>query len=190
MDGTFWSGLLLAGNNSKGHGPAAGIALAHGQRVHYHLNLEPNTKVMIYQAKLGWKDGPVLDYGDDTKHVQIPSDEDIQWNVVKEVCSGMGCMGLAARFLGLHSAAAMDWNPKIVEHLRDNHHEGALVGNVNLIEDRYRLHMMGGPTRCTLLCGFPCQPLSSQGDLRGDKVIEHSLFSTPSEWPGNSKWGQ
>jgi site-specific DNA-cytosine methylase len=43
------------------------------------------------------------------------------------------------------------------------------VGNVNLIEDRYRLHMTGGPARCTLLCGFPCQPLSSQGDLRGDK---------------------
>ena len=43
------------------------------------------------------------------------------------------------------------------------------MGNVNLIEDRYRLHMTGGPARCTLLCGFPCQPLSSQGDLRGDK---------------------
>ena len=149
--------------------PASGLALAHGQHVHHLLDLEPNTKVMIYQAKLRWTEGPILVYGEDTKCIVIPPDEDIQWNVVKEVCSGMGCMGMAARFLGFHCAAAMDWNPKIVEHLRDNHHEGALVGNVNLIEDRYRLHMVGGPSRCTLLCGFPCQPLSSQGDLRGDK---------------------
>lgn len=163
MDGTVWSGLLWTGNNSKGPGPAAGIALAHGQSVQYHFNLEPNTKAMIYQAKIEWKDGPILDYGADTKHVQIPTDEDIQWTVAKEVCSGMGCMGLAARFMGLNCTAAMDWNPRIVEHLQANHHEGALVGNVNLIEDRYRLHMTGGPARCTLLCGFPCQPLSITG---------------------------
>ena len=109
-------------------------------------------------------------YGDELTHcVPLPPDHALDLSKVKEVCSGMGCMGLAASYLGLHCVAAMDWNPKVVEHLRENQHEGALVGNVNVIEDRFRLHMTGGPIRGTLMCGFPCQPLSTQGDCRGAK---------------------
>ena len=160
-----WSGLLCGDIMDKG----TGIALAHGQQVRHYFDVNPATKVMIYQAKVSWDGGATL-YGDELTHcVPLPPDHALDLSKVKEVCSGMGCMGLAASYLGLHCVAAMDWNPKVVEHLRENQHEGALVGNVNVIEDRFRLHMTGGPIRGTLMCGFPCQPLSTQGDCRGAK---------------------
>ena len=164
-DETRWSGLLSGDIRDKG----TGTALAHGQHVRHYLPVEPDTKVMIYQAKVSWNGVATL-YGDELTHcVCLPPDHAMDLTKVKEVCSGMGCMGIAASYLGLHCVAAMDWNPKIAEHLRENHHEGVLVGNVNVIEDRFRLHMTGGPIRGTLMRGFPCQPLSSQGDRRGDK---------------------
>lgn len=102
-----------------------------------------------------------------TKGVLIPSNDMLDWGAVKEVCSGIGCMGMAASFLGLRCIAAMDVNPKVIEHLRGNLYEGALLVDINSIRDRYQLHITGGPTRGILMSGFPCQPLSSQGNGRG-----------------------
>ena len=164
-----WSGLVLGGIMDEGTGLAYGLALAHGQPIRHHFHVEPDTKVMLYQAKVSWNGMATL-LGDDHTHcVHLPPDHALDLTKVKEVCSGMGCMGMAASYLGFQCVAAMDWNPKIVEHLMENNYEGALLGNVNVPEDRFKLHMMGGPIRGTLMCGYPCQPLSSQGDRRGNQ---------------------
>ena len=110
-----WSGLLCGDIMDKG----TGIALAHGQQVRHYFDVNPATKVMIYQAKVSWDGGATL-YGDELTHcVPLPPDHALDLSKVKEVCSGMGCMGLAASYLGLHCVAAMDWNPKVVEPVWD-----------------------------------------------------------------------
>ena len=179
MVGTRWSGLLRGGNQCSDAGPGSALALARGQMVSHYMQVEPETTIMIYDAKISWDGGAVLYIDELTQGVLLPSNDMLDWGAVKEVCSGIGCMGMAALFLGLRCIAAMDVNPKVIEHLRGNLYEGALLGDINSIRDRYQLHITGGPTRGILMSGFPCQPLSSQGDGRGHHDARaQPLYST------------
>ena len=61
----------------------------------------------------------------------------------------------------------MDVNAKVVACLQHNSLGLSLLGDINQPCDRHRLHIAGGPLRCTLMSSFPCQPLSIQGDSKG-----------------------
>lgn len=144
--------------------PSSGIAIAHGQRFLHYLDLYPDKLIMIYDAKVEWNDVAIL-YP--TSSIYVPVPNHLDWTSVKEVCSGIGCMGMAAQHYGLQCRAAMDINPHVAQHLHAQGHHGAFVGDVTHLPDRQRLHLTGGSERCLLLCGFPCQPLSTQGDGKG-----------------------
>ena len=60
MVGTRWSGLLRGGNQCSDAGPGSALALAHGQMVSHYMQVEPETTIMIYDAKISWDGGAVL----------------------------------------------------------------------------------------------------------------------------------
>ena len=60
--------------------------------------VEPKTTIMIYDAKISWDGGAVLYMDELTKGVLIP---------LKEACSGIGCMGMGATFLGLRCISSI-----------------------------------------------------------------------------------
>ena len=123
---------------------------------------------MIYQATVSKvNDIMVLVENDNTQWIRIPADDQIDWSVSKEVCAGLGCIGLAATSMGHRTIASMEWNPCVADHLRRVACGEVLVGDINQDHDQARLHAAGGPIRGLLLSDFPCQPLSTQGDGKG-----------------------
>eukprot|EP00435_Cladocopium_sp_Y103_P075852 s140_g67.t1 len=151
--------------------------LAHGQLVTVRMPLPSDAMVMLYDAKvINSPQGYGLYADEGTAWVRIPSSEKISFAHTKEVCAGIGCMGMAAEFLGLESVASMDWNINAVHHMQLNHRQGAFVGDVNLSRHRLKLHHVAEALRCILLCGFPCQPLSRQGDGKGDMDSRSRAF--------------
>ena len=177
LSGDTWSGLLLVGKAFDGG--SHGLALAHGQALLTSWVLPENTKIMLYDAKVDFVDvTPRLLRDDQTCWMQIPTDEQMDWGSIKEVCAGLGCMGLAASFLGLKVIASMDWNPAVIQHLQATHAGEVLCGDINLNGDQLRLHAAGGPVRGVLLSGFPCQPLSTQGDRRGAQDSRAKAFGS------------
>eukprot|EP00435_Cladocopium_sp_Y103_P064566 s191_g26.t1 len=162
-----WSGLLDFGDESLG--PAMGRTMAHGQVFSHSLGEGMDSKVMVYDVRCSkTSTGFHLEMGPETTVIPIPHDETISFKHVKEVCAGLGCMGLAAESLGMQCLAAMDVNPTVVHHLKINGRPGALLGDVNVAADRGRLHLAAEAKRCILMSGFPCQPASRQGDNLGN----------------------
>ena len=167
LAGSFWSGLVRGQSLQQGSMPGTGVAVAHGELFYHFLDLPLNEPIMLYQAKVSWCSAPMLAADLATQYVLIPPNDSINLQAIKEACSGIGCMGCAATYMGLRVVAAMDWNPNVVACLERNASGICLQGDITQAHDRHRLHVAGGPLRCTLMSGFPCQPLSTQGDSKG-----------------------
>ena len=141
---------------------------AHGQSIDVEWTLPLNRKVMIYDAEVTQLHGRYrLQLGETTKEVVIPDDSTKTFTSMKEICAGIGGISMAAEFLGIQVQAMMDTNQKMVTALQMNGGDQALCGDITNAQDRYRLHVHPAPTRGILACGFPCQPLSQQGDRLG-----------------------
>ena len=160
-----WSGLVRC------DGADFVTCLAHGQKAQVvGRKFEMGQTVMLYEMKtshdvkmalwtLTWQSSSVA--------VPIPAESDKNLMGVKDICAGMGGISQGLEAIGFCPLAAMDSNPLMCETLLRNGHPGVIQGNVLRDLDRALLHCTPSPMRCTLVSGFPCQPLSSQGDQRG-----------------------
>ena len=116
VSGECWTGLLQSGEPSQ---KPLCFTSAHGEVVHAAWSLPTNSKIMIYQATVSKvNDIMVLVENDNTQWIRIPADDQIDWSVSKEVCAGLGCIGLAATSMGHRTIASMEWNPCVADHLR------------------------------------------------------------------------
>ncbi len=80
--------------------------------------------------------------------------------------------------LGFLNVASMDINPMMCNTLRSNGYNYVIEGDLTQVDDRYRLHSQPEAIRGTLCAGFPCQPLSQQGDQMGaDDSRSRPFFS-------------
>ncbi len=159
--GSTWSGILQVMHMEYG------MTQAHGQMVCISPPLEPDTKAMLYDWKVSAVDPFTLSSVEGSQLVYIPADEEATFFAMKEVCSGIGGIGMGAKQLGIRTIAALDLNPLVIRALELNGVSNPILGNIELRQDRFRLHVTPSPTRGWLACGFPCQPLSKQGDQRG-----------------------
>ena len=152
--------------------------LAHGQAVHWQGRcLAPDTKVTLYDVQAPWTGGfYLLEEDSNSKMVCIPDHSVNDLLLFKEAAAGLGGMGEAASFLGLNGVAYMDINPMACETLMANGKGMIIHGDLLSPQDRARFHECHGAPRCWLLCGFPCQPLSRQGDMRGPLDSRTSVF--------------
>ena len=164
MDGHKWSGLV-----QSVHGVPSFVAVAHGQPlVVADFPLPVGSKAMIYNWQVSSVTPITLTRNSVSQEVQIPDDVEITYTAYKEVCAGIGGIGLGANLMGMQSLASMDLNFGAVEIMKKNGVPNAILGDIQNPLDRWALHSTPYAARCWLMSGFPCQPLSTQGDQRGD----------------------
>lgn len=161
----IWSGVVCAQSADLV------MCLAHGQQASVlGLEFEKDQVAMLYDMKkvfdetkgtwcLQWKENSIM--------VNIPEEKDSAWWCVKEVCAGMGGIAQGLEAVGFTKVAALDSNPLMCETLKRDGTPGVILGDVLVAADRAALHQTPSPLRCLVASGFPCQPLSSQGDMKG-----------------------
>ena len=88
---------------------------------------------------------------------------------MKEICAGMGGIGMGATSAGITPIAHLEINPLSCQALILNGASNVIQGDVCNIADVAKLHGAGSLRRTVISAGFPCQPYSTQGDMQGAK---------------------
>ena len=88
---------------------------------------------------------------------------------MKEICAGMGGIGMGATSAGITPIAHLEINPLSCQALVLNGASNVSQGDVCNIADVAKLHGAGPLRRTVISAGFPCQPYSTQGDMQGAK---------------------
>eukprot|EP00435_Cladocopium_sp_Y103_P032649 s829_g8.t1 len=173
-EGNSWTGVAGV------VGSKALLLCAHEQSVWWNgPELDPEKRVALYDAKVSLAaDGYMLNYVQETKVVYIPENDMIDLTTFKEVTSGIGGIGMAGTFLGMRCLGMLDINSMVCETLEANGHFGVIKGDVLSAQDRYCLHQLHDGHRGWVFSGFPCQPLSSQGDQRGEHDSRTEVFKS------------
>ena len=160
-----WTGLVRGMNANEIR------CLAHGQQAALRgLEFEEGQTMMLYNVKKSFtalNASWTLWVQPESMAVNIPEETDVLG--VKDVCAGMGGLTQGLEAVGFHPLAALEINPLMCETLFLNGHPGIVQGSVLRDLDRARFHCTPFPSRCTMASGFPCQPLSAQGDQRGQE---------------------
>ena len=159
-----WSGV------ARVEGPILQL-MAHGQRVGWQgRDLPSGSMIAIYDAQVLHEGHHYsLAEGMGTKVVHIPEYE-------AGDMSGIGGIGMAAKHLGMKCMALMDSNKMVCDTLHANGHINIIHGDVLQARDRHLLHECRQARRGWLFSGFPCQPLSTQGDQRGASDERSKVF--------------
>ena len=83
---------------------------------------------------------------------------------VKELCAGIGGIGVGCVAAGAKVVAALDRNSFACTHLEQNLNCPVVLGDSTNDVDLLRLHRAGGTEPAVEAAGIPCQPFSRQGD--------------------------
>ena len=166
-----WTGVAMV------HHDGALVLRAHAQHVLWDGVAAEDQMMAIYDAKVS-KVGTnyMLNIETYTKVVYIPESNEGDFFTYKEVTAGIGGIGMAARHLGFQCLALMDINQMVCDTLKANNHMNVIQGDVLVAQDRCLLHASHQARRGWLFSGFPCQPLSSQGDQRGAQDERSKVF--------------
>ena len=164
-----WSGLLQKHDDGF-------VAAAHSQQVvcNAPVLLDEEQMVMVYDAKVSYGVHAYLDIDGHSRVVPIPADQR-PW-AVKEVCAGICGISMGLSACGFVRVASMDINEYMCEMQIKNGLNNVICGDLLQPMDRWLLHSTPSPERCTLVGGFPCQPLSSQGDQKGAEDVRALPF--------------
>ena len=145
-------------------------SLSLGQEAEVHgRRLEADETYAIYDAYMVFDQGNqkwILKL-DKAVSVKIPSDEEIDLTQVKELCAGIGGIAQGLEFLGMRRVASLELKSLMCQTMQKNSMCNIIQGGITHPLDRASLHLTPTPLRCLLASGFPCQPLSSQGDQLG-----------------------
>ena len=98
---------------------------------------------------------------------------------IVELCAGAGAMGHAIEQMGGKVAVAIDHNSLAYEHLRANHEDGVIHGDIRkteVIEKAHRFLSENGIEHFSVTAGFPCQPFSTQGLQLGNQDGRFDTF--------------
>ena len=91
------------------------------------------------------------------------------YRYMKEICAGMGGIGIGAALAGITPIAHLEINPYSCQALIKNGASNVIQGDVHKPADVAKLHGAGPLRRAIISAGFPCQPYSAQGDKKGDR---------------------
>ena len=161
---TSWTGVVHTLKDSTAMG------VAHGQHARVHGGSLFNEELYaIYNGEIDKDDGTNGWKLDITKAkcVLIPHAQEQDLTKVKDICAGIGGITQGLQFLGFESLASMDKQDLMIDTMKRNGMKNVIKGDVNDPEDRCILHQTPRAVRGLIASGFPCQPLSTQGDGRG-----------------------
>ena len=129
------------------------------------FSLQDDFRYTVYSAALS---GPPWELAqiDGTKVIRIENEIHGPPRV-KELCAGMGGIGLGLSHLGCRVVAALELSDLGCRHMKRNYDFDVIQGSVTEEKDLCVLQVSGGTSPSIYSCGFPCQPWSSQGDQLG-----------------------
>ena len=111
-----------------------------------------------------------------SKIIGIPQNSQDSPLFLKEVCAGVGCLGLGAMLHGMPVLAQMDKNAACCRVLRANCSPMVLEMDITSAEAQHALHAVEPLKDVVLGAGFPCQPFSQQGDRLAMQDPRSSAF--------------
>ena len=123
----------------------------------------------------------VLDFVDCSRAFATPRPLTFCSDLV-EMAAGTGSMGIAASFFGGSPRVCIDHNGLACSLLSHHSHGHVLQRDLLAPELPLELCHLLGTDCCTFVMGFPCQPLSSQGQLLGQLDPRSQVF-----WAGLKK---
>ena len=156
------------------------MALAHGQEaLMFGPTLIAGRKYTLYEFSITyvekekkWK----IEEAESSECVLCPTDDCCDIMKVKDVCAGIGGITQGLEHVGFHRLASMDCQELMCNTMSANGMGNVVQGNANNPRDRAKFHCTPDQTRCLIASGFPCQPLSSQGDGRGAEDQRSLVF--------------
>ena len=113
---------------------------------------------------------------EDTRWFHHGPNDILNYQRLKEVCSGLGGIAIGAHHAGLHAIAHLDHNGLACGQLRANGATNVIHGSICEMSNIAKLHAAGGPQPAVLAAGFPCQPYSRQGDRLGEQDPRSTVF--------------
>ena len=135
------------------------------------LDLPQNQKVTLYQIKKSdqvWNSHHCFVASEGTQVFPMNEDPAQQHRCI-DVCAGIGGFSVGMKYMGLNVIAALDVNPLMTKAYGIIHDHEAICGDVGKSEVISQLHQRQGQISAIFSFGFPCQPLSRQGDKKGPK---------------------
>ena len=135
----------------------------------------PQGKFTIYDA-LVLESEPII-LGIDSNSLVVPySTPGGDQLLMKELCAGMGGIGLGLLPLGGKIVAALDSSALACKHLQLNQHGSVLCRDLWHDSAKGELHLAGGDAHL-IAAGFPCQPHSQQGRRLGSLDPRHRTLT-------------
>ena len=169
-----WCGIVVCSNNDEV------CTLAHGQKAKLYGNKLPEDGVyMLYNVYTKYDhtmDLWNLQIRDDSVWVKCPNDDECDIRKTKDVCAGIGGITQGLSFVGFERVASMEVQPLMYTAMEKNAMSNVVRGDVTKPRDRATFHATPSPVRGLLTSGFPCQPLSSQGDGKGHADPRAKVF--------------
>ena len=99
--------------------------------------------------------------------VYLPENDQVNLMVFNEVTVGIGGIVIGASFCGLKCNGSLDINPMVAMTLRANRPGEVMLGDILQPQDRCKFFLCADAERGWVFSGYPCQPLSRQGDQGG-----------------------
>ena len=173
---TRWTGVILCIEDQRV------LGLSHGQEAWMTTSsLIPGRKYTIYEVLITqdvttqmW----IINSDDESQLVQCPPDECCDLMKIKDVCAGIGGISQGLEHVGFVRLASMDCQDLMCSTMTKNGLANVIKGDANNPAHRAEFHRTPDQTRCLLASGFPCQPLSRQGDGRGAEDERSLVFDS------------
>ena len=163
--GQRWSGVVLARSSLADEGMC--LLVDHDMEARFLGCALAGGHSTVYQAVVASLAPLTLTCDLATKVIHHRPCQENSWLRIKEICAGLGGLGMGCQSVGAVICASVDTSSLSCIQLQACFHGQVIHGSICDDDIVCQLHQAGGCEPAVLTAGFPCQPFSPQGDGRG-----------------------
>jgi len=119
-----------------------------------------------------------LGFGLHTKYYPKTKLHPFQKMAIFDLCSGIGGFTMGSSPLGIETLAFLECNDLACQVLRANFMAPVIQGKVEDLKCVQALHELKNDSFLQVTGGFPCQPFSRQGDMKGEQDVRGTVLAS------------